>query len=107
MHHQVEKRASWPEMAFADLLFAATWTCSRQPLPWDYCLLARNSDALTIGPGQSSRNPGAIPFVDKDEHVAALYVDMKHIGKKQVGDELKKGSAELLILSSQTQRRLN
>lgn len=38
-------------------------------------------------------------MVDKDEHVAALYVDMKHIDKRQVGGELKKGSAELLILS--------
>ena len=33
------------------------------------------------------------------KRVGALYVGMKHIGRKQVGGELKKGSAELLILS--------
>jgi transcriptional regulator len=38
-------------------------------------------------------------FVDKQYHVAALYIAMQHIDNKQVGGELKKGSAELLILS--------
>ena len=37
--------------------------------------------------------------VDKPQHIVTLYVCMKHIGKGQVGGELKKGSAELLILS--------
>ena len=37
--------------------------------------------------------------VDKVKTVGSLYVGMKHIGTGQVGGELKKGSAELLILS--------
>ena len=50
-----------------------------------------------IRPTLSKRH--ATPFVDKLKHVGALYVCMRHIGKGQVGGELKKGSAELLILS--------
>src|SRR6516164_5358353 len=36
--------------------------------------------------------------VDMPKRVGELYVGIKHIGRKQVGGELKKGSAELLIL---------